>query len=192
LLSVVIALIVVALLGLVLRLAGEEQILGDVADVALVLTLAALLVYVYCTYALAKDAWTPSASFALAPYPDDCYHFAFLIHNHSKFPLKCWCNLNATVNGRPVSLEGFYGGKSSFDLQPFGGGSGHFDVRDILAKAGADLDEMKREAPSGNAKQQLYLNIEFWYAPGDPRAITRNPRQPHYFDFECSQMVADF
>jgi hypothetical protein len=76
--------------------------LGDIANFALILTLAAVLVYVYYTYLLAKDAWTPSASFVLEAYADDPYHFAFLIWNHSKVSLNYWCNLNATIYGQAV------------------------------------------------------------------------------------------
>lgn len=97
--------LVLAILGFVgfgFRLFSNYQILGDIANFALILTLAAVLVYVYYTYLLAKDAWTPSASFALEAYPNDPYHFAFLIRNHSKVSLKCWCNLNSTVYGQVV------------------------------------------------------------------------------------------
>lgn len=185
-------LVILALVGLAVRLFFECQILGDIANFALVLTLAAVLVYVYYTYLLAKDVWTPSASFALKPYSNDPYHFAFLIQNHSKVSLKCWCNLNATVDGQSVSLGGFYSGQSSFDLQPFGGGNGHFDIQDILAKANRNLQEMKQMAGSNNPKEQLYLNIEFWYSPIGADIVIRNPRQPHYFDFTRGVIVADF
>jgi len=139
LLTLVCILILLGVVGLSFRLFSNYQILGDIANFALVLTLAAVLVYVYYTYLLAKDAWTLSASFALKAYPADPYHFAFLIQNHSKVSLNCWCNLNATVYGQAVSLGGFYSGQSSFDLQSFGGGNGHFDTRDILAKANRNL-----------------------------------------------------
>lgn len=190
--TLILVLVILGFVGLGLRLFSGYQILGDIANFALILTLAAVLVYVYYTYLLAKDAWTPSASFALEAYPDDPYHFAFLIWNHSKVSLNCWCNLNAAVYGQVVSLRGFYGGQSSFDLQPFGRANGHFHIKDILARANRNLQEMQQSAGVSNPKGQLYLNIEFWYRPVGGNIVIRNPRQPYYFDFQREIMVADF
>jgi len=191
--TLILLLIGSCLIGLYLRLFTECRILGDIADFALVMTLVALVVYAYYTYMLAKDAWTISASFALVPIPNNPYHFLFLINNHSKHSLNCWCNLNATVNGQKVSLDGFYGGKTSFDVQPFVVANGHFDIiRDILAKADLTVEEMKQKAGSANPKEQLYLNIQFWYSPIGTNIVIHNPRQPHYFNFVKEQLVADF
>jgi len=188
----VIALVVLALVGLMLELFYGFQVLGKIADFSLILTLVAVLLYVYYTYLLAREAWVPSASFALVPYPNTPYHFAFILQNHSKVSLQCWCKLNATVYGQNVSSSGFYGGQHSFDLQPFGGGNGHFDVQDLLRSAGYNLQQIKQAASSNNTKSQLYLNIEFWYNPVGSKVKTTNPRQPHYFDFINDIMVADF
>lgn len=188
----IVLLVGAGIIAFILEVAGTVHLLGEVANLAFVLTLAAVLAYVYYTYLLAKDAWIPCASFALKAYPKDPYHFAFLVQNHSKASLNCWCNLNATVYGQPVSLGRFYGGESSFDLQPFGGGNGHFDIRDLLAKAGRTLQEMKQKAGAKNVKDQLYLDIEFWYSPVGADIIVRNARQPHFFDFRRDVLVADF
>lgn len=193
LLRIAICVIVVSgFVGLGFRLYGKCQILGDIASFALILTLAVLLAYAYYTYLLARDTWTPSASFVLQALPNDPYHFGFYIQNYSKVSLNCWCNLNATVYGQAVSLGGFYSGQSSFDLQPFGSVRGHFDIRKILAKANRNLQEMKQSAASSDPKEQLYLNIEFWYNRICEKSVTRNPRQPHYFDFARDVIVADF
>jgi hypothetical protein len=185
-------LIVLGVIGLILRLFFGCTILKDIADFGLILTLVALLAYVYYTYLLAKDAWTPSASFALKPYPNTPHHIAFILQNHSKQSLHCWCNLNATVYGQNVSLGGFYSGQTSFDLQPFGGGIGHFYIGDILSKASLTLANMKQTANTNNIKEQLYLNIEFWYKAVSVNVEIRNPHQPHYFDFTHDVMITDF
>ena len=193
LLILIFALVILAFVGAGFTLFSGHRPLGEIANFALVLTLGAILAYVYYTYLLAKDAWTPSASFALKAYPNDPYHFSFQIQNHSKVSLNCWCNLNATVYGQSISLGGFYSGQSSFDLQPFGGGNGHFDIRDILVTANRTLDDMKQGAGADDPKKQLYLNIECWFNPvGRKSSMTRNPRQPHYFDFKRDIMVTDF
>jgi len=76
--------------------------------------------------------------------------------------------------------------------QPFGVGSGHFDIREILIRANCDLQSMKQKASPDNLKKQLYLNIDFWYSPVDEDRKIHNPRQPHYFDFARDVIVADF
>lgn len=134
----------------------------------------------------------PSASFALKADPNDPYHFSFLIQNHSEVSLNCWCNLNATVYGQAISLGGFYSGQSSFDLQPFSVGTGHFNIRDILRQANRTPEELKQRVASSNPKEQLYLNIELWYNPLGENLVIRNPRQPHYFDFAHDVLLADF
>lgn len=188
----VFVLIGLALGGLALELLYGFQILNKIADFSLILTLAAVLLYVYYTYLIAREAWVPSASFVLKPYPNKPYHFAFIIKNYSKVSLQCWCKLNVTVNGQGVPSSGFYGGEHSFDFQPFGGGNGHFDIQDLLKPAGYNVQQMKQAASPNNVKDQLYLNIEFWYNPVGSKLKTENPRQPHYFDFTNDVMVADF
>lgn len=188
----IVLLIVSSLVGLCLGLFTQCRILGQIADFALVLTLVAVLFYVYYTYMLAKEAWTISASFALVPIPNNPYHFIFLISNHSKHSLHCWCKLNPTVYGQPVILDKFYGGESSFDVQPFVVANGHFDIKNILAAVNRTIEEMRQKAVSANPKEQLYMNIEFWYSPIGTNIVIRNPRQPHYFNFVKEQLVADF
>ena len=164
----------------------------DISVFALFLSLAALIVYAYYTYLIAKDAYTPSASFAIQPYINDPFHFAFILQNHSKVSLNCWCKLNPTVYNQQIDLDKFYGGKTSFDLQPFGNAMGHFDIRDILAKSERALEEMQSKYKKEDVKKQLYLNIEFWYNPVGVNNKFENPKQPHFFDFKRNLIVADF
>jgi hypothetical protein len=186
------ALVVAGLYGFVSALCVQSSLLSQIADLALVLTLAALVVYCYYTYLIAKEASTPSAAFSLLKLQDSPYHFAFLLHNHCKLSLQCWCRLNATVYGQPVPLDGFYGGQTSFDVQPFGAANGHFNLADILSKVGRTPQEMKERVTSQDVKRQLYMDIEFWYQPYGLSHVVRNVKQPHYFDFAHDVLVADF
>lgn len=189
----VVLLILLGVIGFIIDFCRQSTVLKSVADLALVFTLAALMIYSYYTYLIAKDAWTPSASFFLAQDPENPYQFMFLIRNHSKASLRCWSRLNPSVYGQGIKLNAFYGGESSFDVQPFGVANGHFDVaRDILAKAGRTPEEMKQKLDSVDIKRQLYLDIEFWYQPYGSSEIYRNVNQPHYFDFGSGVLVADF
>src|SRR2546422_11104668 len=103
-------LVVVGLAGFLHAILTCSEAFKRLADLALILTLAVFILYAYCTYVIARDTATPSASFALEHYPGNPYHFAFRIRNHCKLSLHCWCKLNATVYGQPVPLDGFYGG----------------------------------------------------------------------------------
>jgi hypothetical protein len=167
--------------------------LRDVADFALILTFIIIFFYTYFTYVLAKEPMLPVASFMLKAYPDNPYEIAFIMQNYSKVPINCWTNLNATIDGQGVSLGGFYSGESSFYIQPFGTGTGHFNIIKMLEKVGRSLDQMKTEAPfKENQKEQLYLKIDFWYSRVGKKDYTHSPPQPHYFDFLKGIMVTDF
>ena len=190
--AIIIVSFISGLVGLGFRIFSECLILEDIASLALIFTLVVVAIYVYYTYMIAKDAWTPSASFVLEVYPGDPYHFAFFLQNHSKVSLKCWCNLNITVYGKNVSLGGFYSGETSFDLQPFGPAHGHFSIKDILIQTNYDLQSMKQKASPDNLKKQLCLNIDFWYSPVNEDRKIYNPRQPYYFDFARDVIVLDF
>ena len=178
--------------SIIIKIFFNIDYLNDISNFSLILSLAALIAYAYFNYLIAKDAYTPSASFALQPYINDPYHFAFILQNHSKVSLNCWCKLNPTVYGQNIDLDKFYGAKTSFDLQPFGNAMGHFDIRDILTRANRTLEELQEKYTNSDVKKQLYFDIEFWYnTVGFDYKVT-NPKQPHYFDFKRNRLVADF
>jgi hypothetical protein len=165
----------------------------DVADFALILTFIVIFFYTYFTYILAKEPMLPVASFWLEVYPNNVFEFHFIMKNYCKLPLTCWCNLNASINGKPVSYGGFYSGESPFYIQPFGIGSGHFSVIEILEKGGCSPGQLEAEASfKENPKGQLYLNIDFWYGRTGMEKYTHSPPQPYYFDFTNNVMVTDF
>ncbi|MCJ7458378.1 MAG: hypothetical protein MUP17_05245 [candidate division Zixibacteria bacterium] len=186
----IVLLLGMGVIGLLLKILNNFEPLRDFADFALVLTLAALLAYVYFTYLLAKDAWTLSSSFILEPLPNDPYHYLFIISNPSKHTIDCWCNLHAHVLEKPVALSGFYNGEWPFTVQPMSGARGHFDIRGILEKAGCvleDIEEMENGTPT---EKLLTLDIEFWYHPSaNKNLIQRPPQQHYYFDFSRKIMV---
>lgn len=178
--------------SLVAKVLQKPRELTDLGDSAVIFTLAAVLLYVFYTYSLAKEAWTPSASFDLKATNDNPYFFFFFLKNHSKFSLNCWCKLNASVYGQSVLVDGFYGGKTSFDLQPFALTNGVLDIRWLLAKVNRKAEDLVKEAKPENAKLQLHLDIEFWYNCIDDKTVIKNPKQPRYFDFKRKQLIGDF
>jgi len=195
----IIVIILMGLAGLIFDFCKPgHSFLQLVANFALILTFAAILYYVFYTYLLAKAAWIPRAGFSIQPIPGDPTHFAFVITNHSKQPLRCRCKLNPTVYGQAVDMDGFYGGKGYFDVQPFASTFGHFEiVDDILKKAGRTLEEMRQKAGQGINKKQLYMNVEFWYETiilNKRESIQEfhNPPIHYYFDFIKNVLVMDY
>ena len=86
-----------------------SMLVNILSPLAIILTLGVLIIYTYYTYLLAKYQIIPSASFGLVQSPDDPYHFAFIRSNQSKYPIKCWCNLNATTRGTNLLYKGVNG-----------------------------------------------------------------------------------
>jgi hypothetical protein len=190
--GLIILLIVAAIASMLTALLGRPNYLRVVSDFSLIATFITILFYVFYTYLLAKEAWTPSSKFELHQSPENKYVYIFLLFNHSKVPIRCWCNLNVTIRGKTIIADGFYGEKSSFDLQPYGGGTGILKLQDILAKDELTVDEAKRIALSYKPKEMLYMDIQFSYSTMDSTSKIKNPKQPHYFDFAREVLVADF
>lgn len=179
--------------GFFFKLATGCNLLADIASLALILTLAVLILYTYYTYKIASEAWIPVASFSMERGQTIPYDVSFTIWNHSKFSLECWCKLNPSVCGQNVEMEGFYGEKSSWTLLPFSAVRGHFEISRILEKVGRTIQEMKEMSGTVDVKEQLYFRVVFYYYPvSRKRGKVSNPVQPYYFDFVRGTLVSDF
>jgi hypothetical protein len=184
---------VAGLVGFFLKIATGCNLLAEMSSLALIFTFAILILYTYYTYKIASEAWTPVASFSMEQHPIFPYTVNCQILSHSKFPLECWCNINPSVCGQNVRMEGFYGEESSWTLVPFIAGTGNFDISKILQKAGKTVQEMKQMAGTVDVKEQLYFKIVFYYYPvGKKKAKISYPVQPYYFDFVRDALVLDF
>lgn len=184
---------VAGLVGVFLRIVAGCNLLPDMASLALIFTLAILILYTYYTYKIASEAWIPVASFNMEQNSLFPYMVYFQIRNHSKFPLECWCNINPSLNGQSVQMEGFYGGKSSWVLVPFGAGTGHFEISKILEKVGKTVQDMKQMAGINDVKKQLCFEVDFYYYPvGKKKEKISYPVQPYHFDFVHNALVLDF
>lgn len=176
-------LILLAIIALVMSLTGKPKISSHLASFALLLTLAALIIYTWYTYLLAKEAWTPSASIKLQEFKDP-YQFRFVLQSYCKLSLECWCKLNASVNEKSLPIGGFYNEQKPFTLQPFGiGGTAVRNLREFVKGAGASVEELERTANDHNQKKQLRFDIEFSYNVWGTTEKKKNPNYPHYFDF---------
>jgi hypothetical protein len=163
-----------------------------ISPFAVVLTLGILIIYTYYTYLLAKYQIIPSASFELKQAHDDPYHFGLVMINHGKYPVECWCNLNATTRGEHLVYGGFYSGGESRFLKPRDTKMGHFRIDDLLMGTKYNIAEFKNEATSDNFKQLLHLNIEFKYCPVIDKNKVTILNEPYYFDFRDDLLKLDF
>ena len=192
--------------GAILKIKYDLVLLEIFTNWSLIITLLVVIFYVYFTYKIASNDWTPSARFTVYPDKKNPLIIIFSIQNHCKNSLECWCNINATVYGKPVSLNGFYGGEHPWRLQPHGIVHGNFKIEEILEKLNYNIKNIKSESNFNNHKEQLYLNIQLWYMPIDirfkkdkskarythlQRHYIINPDQPHYYDFRDFTLVLD-
>lgn len=134
----------------------------------------------------------PCASFKMEMPNNHSYFVRFIIKNHSKVSIQCWCKLNASVNGISIEMPGFYNGQTPFDIQPFGEVGGFFSLGDIMSKAGENATSLVQKKTNDNLKELLYMDIEFWYNKIGEDRIIENPKQPHYYNFATNQLVTDF
>jgi hypothetical protein len=147
-----------------------------------------------------KDIYTPIVAYNLeqplvssSKLEDKCL-IRFIIHNSSKFPVTCWCNVTVTVYGQPVPMDGFYGKKSPWNVQPQLFAKGYFNIEDIVKKAHRTLEQMSKDSFNvSNPKEQLQFKIEFWHCPNDkPKDIVTIPSESYYFDFKRGVLSMDF
>lgn len=170
----------------------DKSILTIVYEYALILTLIVIILYVYYTFLLAKYQIIPSVSFGLIQLQGDPYHFGFIMENHSKYPVECWCDLNATTSGVPLTYKGFYSGNEPRLLQPMDKKSGHFRITDLLMNTKYNIALLESEVNDENFKQLLHLNIEFKYYPLIDKGKVTILSEQYYFDFRDRLLKLDF
>jgi hypothetical protein len=147
---------------------GVRSYLDLLSSFALIATFCVLMLYTLYTYRLAADSYRPLASFWLSAAGEKSTTVLFVIGNHCKRPLDCWCRLDATVVAVPhreITVPGFYKSEFPFYVQPFQNANGVFDIeRDIANRAGLSLDDLvATEAQCGRAS--IHLKIRFGYGP---------------------------
>lgn len=184
--------VLVAFVSLISPLFLPPPLQTGLTSFAIILTFAAMLRYVYDTYKLAEFNYLPSASLDFTYSNDTPPIIHSLIQNHSRFSLQCWCKINATVYGNPVTMPGFYGGESSWDLQPYSEQHGGFDINKLLAKVGQAREQLAANATTENYKEQLRFKVEFWYIPIGSKIRIPNVSIPYYFDFKSQVLNCDF
>lgn len=191
LLKAVIGLLVFAAFASLIVPIFSAQLNAGLTTFAAILTLAAVLAYVYYTFKLAQFNYLPSASLRLVQYvPPDT--IITRNKNYCRFSLECWGNINATVYDKPVPIPGFYGGESPWKLQPFDEHQGVFEISPILAKEGHTMQDMEKSAGQNNYKRQLRFEIDFCYVVPETGIRSSNIKIPYYFDFRSKRLVIDF
>ena len=179
---------------------NQQRILSGINASVSVLTLAALWVYVYYTYRIARDPWIPCASSKLErdiAFASESGALKLTVTNHSKSSLRCRCILNATVLGQKVSLDEFLDGEVTMDLQPYGTLERNFRVEDILCRINMNSSDMMVVSGKGanaDPKEKLRMDIILRYhLVGEisaPRNVRHNPKQVYYYDFVTNRLVS--
>ena len=188
--SVICSLFVIFIFSLILRDIFHFSYIKDIFKDLLDLTTIVILVfYVYYTYLIAKESSIPCASYIIEKLPNTNSHYLFFISNHSKMSIRCWCNLNLSIDGNLIDIKGFYGGKTPFDIQPFGQMRGNFDLDEFLkiGKYSAGIEDIFEE------RKRIKLDVEFWYSlMNDDNKIYRNINQKYYYSDFGRMLIADY
>ena len=163
---------------------------------ALIITFGALLVYTYYTGVQAEWSIRPSASAAIIQITPGSSEIRFFIKSHTKLSLRCWCTLQLTIDGKNSEFfdEGFYGGKTPWDLQPYGDGCGQvYDIQNIVKNEGifyVDLRKKVEDKPFP-IKTMFQIKLNFRYHPiGSSHEVT-NPSMVYYYDLKRDVLVLD-
>ena len=192
-----VSLAVLAIVAVALFIVSAERasLLGDVANLALVLTFLALVRYAYDPYRMAELSAVPSASFGFirADRSNRPLLLNSLPRNHSRVPIRCWCNVHAKVLDTEIDVEGFYGGKAHWNLQPFQEPRGVLDLERLLDSVPRSVDDLSQAWSSAeNADDKhnvLRLDVEFWYQTLDGRFHSPRFWEGYYFDFDKNALA---
>lgn len=161
--SLAIGFMVLGTVAFVLKEAKGVDLLGDLSAYALVLTFGSLVLYTYYTRRLAQADYEPLASFWLARGEENPLRINFMIDNHCKRPLDCWCEIEATVEKQRFALSGFYGKEYPFYVQPFLRANGNFNIeKNIVKRAGYNIEKLE-EMESRTGMKPIHLKIMFGY-----------------------------
>lgn len=170
----------------------KAELPGSLAVAVSLMNLGIFTVFAYFNYRLAKEPYKPVATFHLKQFPSDPLHINFVLQNHSRSSLQCWTRLNPVVDDTPVQMGDFYGGESPFNLQPLNIGWGHFDIRNILTRAGTSIEEIKARAQSEDTGVLLRFNIEFGYNLANQETLWDTFKQPYCYDFKRDSLYLDY
>lgn len=129
----------------------------DKIDLVLsLLNLLILAVYSYLTYQIAKDKKDALVSFSLTKIEDGSKgHILFKMINKSKVDVEIRSKLWVNSGNIEFSDLGFYGDKTSWVLQPFSEGQGHFRIPNLQSKTGMKFGDFEKKESSVKLKIQI-------------------------------------
>lgn len=190
------ALFLAAIAGIFLKYICTINILDELGAFALVVTLSAVLVYMYDTHRIAEWTCAPTASLHL--YQPDRRNAPLLVHslpaNLSRVPLALWCRLHILLDGIVVDYGGFYSEKQAWFLQPGARPHGIVNLQRVIDLSGRTFDELKAETSrSGDEpnKDLLVLTVEYRYESLNKGFQSGSFCEGYYFDFRTGALVLD-
>jgi len=167
----------------------EVAVVGG--NVALIVTLIVVSLYTHFTAIYAKAAAYPSVSFWLDS-PTSGY-FQFWIQNYSGVPVRCWCRLNPTYDGKRLHFEGFYEGKKAFDVLPHQTVHGAaFELTVLFTGEHAQLWNQIVDRVNGRGLPRLDFEIEFWYEAPEVGFRSAVVIHRYYYSFGTGKLVLNY
>jgi hypothetical protein len=179
-------------------------------DIALLIvqtfTLIVLVIYAIYTAKIARDPWKPLASCSLQSFSiphetilsspsisqakeleqPDQYFIVVIIQNLCKMPLTFWLEINARIKDVPISYGGFYDGKSTYNIQPYGNFQCRFKPDDLLKKYREEKNDQ-----SQLREKDLRFQIDFYYSKDGKKPAEPNWSCPYYYDFSRNVVVPE-
>jgi hypothetical protein len=169
-----------------------------------VLTLAALVSYVFDTLIMAKgsqvlaqEAQRPIIWFYVieeAQVDARGLATATKFPNTSNHPANIFIRLNPTINGQQANTDTLrrnYTGETPILVGPHSEVNGGFSISQLLEHNGFTVDQMRVASNSENRKSQLRLEIEIWYEDLRGKRYDIPTRLPYYFDFAINRWIYD-
>lgn len=122
------------------------------------LSFIALIGYVFLTYLIARDIYSPLVSFYLKQIEGS--HINFNMANKSKVEVEVFGVIWVKINGELFKhKDGFYGNEKSWVVQPFTEVFGHFYITDLEDKEGNRIEEFLKKRNENSTS----FNIEIKY-----------------------------
>jgi hypothetical protein len=151
-----------------------------------ILTLLVLSIYAYFTYLIAKDVNEPFLSFTLNQH--SLTHLGFSVVNKSKVEVEIFSKLKAKINNKFFEPKGgFYDNKTSWILQPFTEGKGHFNLKDLVDSNGIRLEDLMQEGEISSLKFTLRIR----YRKVGSNKWKKSSPQPYAYNFNNNEFWLD-
>jgi hypothetical protein len=149
------------------------------------ITLVTVMLYVYYTYLIAKDAWTPTASFYFRQYDNDPQHIQYVMTNHSKLTLKTSGELTVNIGNKTFKWNGYYAKEKPWILQPLMTAFGHFEMKNVAAKVGLTLKDLEKQ------NKEIRFSFVLYYEALETGEKRKTEKHEYRFNSKNKELYLD-